>query len=560
MTWHNRNLYLIGLPGAGKSAIGRELSALLDGYAFVDLDAEIERVSGESIAHIFSSKGEAAFRDFETAALLNIASRNGERHIIATGGGAVISPLNRAIVRGSGIPIWIDVTVREAAKNVLSDILQGHDRPLFRAASAEELREKLSELLAHRRPFYEQATLHFVLRDANGTERTAEELARELIVALDEMSFKVLLAPRHRTLIAQSALGAYPILVGNGIAARELCHSVQDHGCSQLVVAMDREIAELHWPALRAKLEKGLNPKIVLREIVIESGETHKNLDTLSKILDGLNEVGATRRTTLVAAFGGGVVTDMVGLAASLYHRGLPLVHLPTTLIAQADAAIGGKTGIDYFGRKNALGTFYPPLQVIVDPLYLKTLPKRERLGGLAEVFKYALIGNPELWKKLSKRARRLVRGVDAAYEEVIFDSIVEKLRYLDRDEFERMEGVRELLNFGHTFGHALEAASDFAALRHGEAVLFGMRAAAWISKELGHLSDADWTEIELMLGRIPVVGEVEISGSRIFESFRRDKKGKNRVVLLRAIGKAFVTEISDRDARNAMDYMLTLL
>ncbi|MFI5202301.1 MAG: bifunctional shikimate kinase/3-dehydroquinate synthase, partial [Candidatus Kapaibacterium sp.] len=559
-TWHNRNLFLIGLPGAGKSAIGRELAVLLDGYTFVDLDTEIERMAGDSIAHIFSSQGEAAFRDFETSALLDVAARNGSPHIIATGGGVVLSPLNRAIIRGSGIPIWIDVTVKEAAKNVLNDILQGHERPLFRADSPEELREKLSGLLANRRTYYEQATLHFVLRDARGEDRTTEELAHELITALDEMSFKVLLAPRHRTLIARSALGTYPVLIGNGIAARELSHLVRDRDFSQLIVVMDQQIEQLHWPGIREKLLKELRSKVALREIVIEVGEANKNIDTLTTLLRSLNKHGASRRTTLLAAFGGGVMTDLAGLAASLYHRGLPLVHIPTTLIAQADAAIGGKTGIDYFGRKNAIGTFYPPVQVIVDPIYLKTLPKRERLAGLGEVFKYALIGNLELWKKLSKSVRRLVRGVDAAYEEVIYDSIVEKLRYVESDEFERLEGVRELLNFGHTFGHALEAASDFTALRHGEAVLLGMRSAAWLSKELRHLTEEEWTEIELVLGRIPIAGEVDASTSHIFEAFRRDKKGKNRVILLRSVGEAFVTEISDTDAGKAIDYMLTLV
>jgi len=560
VTWHNRNLFLIGLPGAGKSAIGSELALLLDGYAFIDLDSEIERMTGATIAAIFSTRGEAAFRELETAALLNIAAFREQPAIVATGGGIVLSPLNRAIMRGSGIPIWIDVTVKEAAKNVLTDILQGHDRPLFRASSEDDLREKLTTLLQARRPFYEQATLHFVLRNSRGNERTTEELARELITALNEMSFKVLLAPKHRTLIVRSALGPYPVLVGNGIAARELCHFVQDRGFSQLVVVMDRQIEQLHWPALEEKLRKELESKTVLRAIVIEGDERNKNFDTLSEVLSGLNDIGAARRTTLLAAFGGGVVTDIAGLAASLYHRGLPLLHIPTTLIAQADAAVGGKTGVDHFGRKNAIGTFYSPAQVIVDPIYLKTLPKRERLAGLAEVFKSALIGNPELWKKLVKRARRLVRGVDAAYEEIIYDSIVEKLRYVESDEFERQEGIRELLNYGHTFGHALEAASDFTSLRHGEAVLFGMRAAAWLSKELGHLTDADWTEIELVLGKIPFAGEVEASSDRIFEAFQRDKKGRNRVVLLRAIGEAFVTEISDTEVRKAIDYLLTLV
>ncbi len=558
MTWHNRNLYLIGLPGAGKSAIGRVLADRLEGYSFLDLDAEIEQAAGESIANIFSSKGEAAFRELETAALLATASRNDNPRVIATGGGLVSSPLNRAIMRGSGIPIWIDVTVREAARNVLKDILRGHDRPMFRAASEEELRQKLSELLDARRPYYEQAILHFVLRNAHAKERSSEELAEELITALDQMSFKVVLASKHRTLLAHSALGDYPIALGSGIAARELCHLVRDRSLGRLAIVMDSEIERLHWPELRKKLGAELKD-IAITQVTIEGGEESKTLDAAMRILQRLNDNCATRKDTLVVAFGGGVVTDIAGFAASLYHRGLPVLHIPTTLIAQADAAVGGKTGIDHFGRKNSIGTFYAPQAVLVDPLFLKTLPKRERLAGLAEVFKYALIGNSAMWGKHSKQIRRLVRGVDAAYEEVILESIQEKLKYVEADEFERKHGVRERLNFGHTFGHALEASTNFESLRHGEAVLLGMRAAAWLSKELGYLNEDEWNEIEVVLASIPVAIDREPNADLIYTSFGRDKKGKNRVILLRAIGEAFATEISDADARRAIDYMLTL-
>ncbi len=559
MTWHNRNLYLLGLPGAGKSAIGQALAELLGDHEFLDLDCTIERDSSHTIAEIFATTGEAAFRKLETEALLTVAAAKGQPKIIATGGGIVMSPLNRAIMRGSGIPIWIDVTVRDAASNVLKDILRGHARPMFRASSEEELREKLSKLLEMRRPFYEQAILHFVLRNPKALQRSADELAQEVVIALDQMSHNVVLAPRHRTLVAQSAFGNYPILVGSGIASRELHFLVKDRGLNQIIAVMDREIERLHWPELCEKLTKSLGPKISIEEIVIEGGESGKTLPSVLEILDRIDNLAAERRSTLVVAFGGGVITDMAGFAASLYHRGLPIVHIPTTLIAQADASIGGKTGVDHFNRKNSIGTFYSPQEVIVDPLYLKTLPKRERLAGLAEVFKYALIGNADLWKKLSKRLRRLVRGVDAAYEDVIFDAIVEKLRYVEPDEFERTRGVRELLNFGHTFGHALEAAGDFQALRHGEAVLFGMRTAAWLSKELGHLEESEWVEIELVLGRIPIAGSVTVPSDRIHDIFRRDKKGKNRVILLRSIGEAFVAEISEEDARRSMDYMLSL-
>ena len=558
MTWHNRNLYLIGLPGAGKSVIGRELTELLPDHAFVDLDYETEQAAGRSIAQIFLEQGEATFRELETAALLRETLQNGRSKIIATGGGIVMSPLNRAIMRGSGIPIWIDVTVREAAKNVLGDILRGHDRPLFRASSEEELREELAVLLETRRKYYEQATLHFVIRNANGKSRTGAELAEELITALDQMSYKVLLAPKHRTVLAKSALGDYPVLVGNGIAYRELFHFVRDHAYRQVVVVMDTEIQQLQWPDFQKKLEKILKG-VELSTVVLNAGEGHKTWNAALRVLEHLNSIAASRRDTLVVAFGGGVVTDIAGFAASVYHRGLPLVHIPTTLIAQADASIGGKTGIDHFGRKNSIGTFYVPQAVIVDPLFLKTLSERERLAGLAEVLKYALIGNQELWQRLSVRLQRLIRGVDAAYEEIICDSILEKLRYVEADEFERQQGVRELLNFGHTFGHALEAATNFEVVRHGEAVLLGMRTAAWLSMQLEYIEERVWNEIEAVLKKIPTPTIPNLDVDTIADSFQRDKKGKNRVILLREIGEAFATEISDHDARRAIEYMLTL-
>jgi shikimate kinase/3-dehydroquinate synthase len=558
MTWRNRNLYLIGLPGSGKSAIGRELAELLGQYTFVDLDREIEASVGMTIPEIFAERGELAFREMETAALLDISLPDSKPRIVATGGGIILNPLNRAIMRGTGIPIWIDVTLREAAKNLRNDIAHGHDRPLFRDTTLEGLRNSLSELLEHRRQWYEQAVLHFVSRSANGNAHTPEELASELLTALDQMSLKVALKPPHRTLVAKSALGNYPILVGNGTAMRELGHFVIENGYSQVIVVMDENVERLHGKEFQEGFTKSAGPNALLWRIIIPAGESNKNRETFQRILRQIHDFGASRRNSLIVAFGGGAVTDISAFAASVYHRGLPLVHIPTTLIAQADAAIGGKTGIDAFGGKNLIGTFYPPKLVLVDPLYLRTLPHRELLSGLAEVLKYALIGEREFWKKLSTQINRLIRGVDKSYESIIFDSINEKLRYVETDEFERASGIRELLNFGHTFGHALESATDFKAFLHGEAVLLGMRAASWLSKQLGYLNEKDCMEIDAVLLQIPIETDVEFNTEQILSAFRSDKKGAGRVILLRSIGEAFVTEISEADSRRAIETMLS--
>ncbi len=558
MTWRNRNLYLIGLPGAGKSAIGRELAKLLDRFVFVDLDAEIEASCGKTVAEIFAGEGESRFREMETAALLRVASKTGKPSVIATGGGVVLSALNRAIIRGSGIPIWIDVTVREAAKNIQNDMLHGLVRPRFKDSSAEELNKTLAELLKDRRAWYEQAVLHFVTRSIRGDERDPKELAQELLTALDQMSLSVALKPPHRTLIAKSALGSYPVFVGSGTAMRELGHFVVEQGYSHVILVTDENIGELHGKEFHKAFVNIIGAKAILQNVTVPAGEPHKDVGTLQIILEQLHAFNSSRRTTLIVAFGGGVVTDIAGLAASLYHRGLPLLHIPTTLIAQADAAIGGKTGINYVGSKNQIGTFYPPKLVLVDPLYLRTLPQRELLSGLAEVLKYALIGNLELWDKVTKQLDRLTRSMNAGYEPLIFDAIKEKLRYVEADEFEHADGMRALLNFGHTFGHALEAATNFEALLHGEAVLHGMRAAAWLSSQLGYLSTEQWTEIESTLAKIPIRRTIETNTERVLTAFQRDKKGMNRVILLRSIGEAFVTEISEVDAPRAIDKMLT--
>ena len=559
MTWRNRNLYLLGLPGSGKSAIGRELASILDRFEFIDLDKEIECKAEKSIAEIFANDGESYFRELESETLLDVASRNGSPKIIATGGGTVLNPINRAIIRGSGIPIWIDVTVREAARNIWNDILSGHERPMFSGATLDEVRSILTRLIETRRHWYEQAVLHFVRRSPEGSEHTPEELASELLTALDKMSLNVALKPKHRTRIAKSALGNYPIFVGSGIASREIGHFIREQGIVSVFIVTDENVAALHLESFVNGLRQYTGDKIAFYPLIISAGEQNKNLETLRMLLQGFHNYRATRKSSVVIGFGGGVVTDIAAFAANLYHRGLPLALVPTTLIGQADASIGGKTGIDAFGNKNSIGTLYPPRIIAIDPLYLRTLSERERNAGLAEILKYALIGNAMMWERLSSHIPRLLKGSYSEYDEIIFESILEKLRYVEEDEFERKQGVRELLNFGHTFGHALEAAANFERFRHGEAVLSGMRAAAWLSKELHFLPENEWSEIEQVLSRIPIPPLFGTDCDTVIHAFLRDKKGPNQVILLHSIGEAFPTRISERDVRRTIERMISL-
>jgi len=568
MTWRGRHIYLVGLPGAGKSSIGKELVNLLtkSGYEFIDLDEEIVRTTGKTISYIFQFDGEEKFREIETQQLLLVSQRNFDQHpcVIATGGGTPLRAINRSIMRGSGVVVWVDVTVRQAAKNVVKSLLEGETRPLLRASSAEDLTEKLRALLEERIHFYEQSTMHFVTRSPRGDERTPKELADQLLQALEHMSRSIRLRPRFETFIAKSGMGDYPVAIGSGIAASELGASIRDMNARRAVVITDENVSKLYFQKFAQRIISDQKIPITIHQIVIAPGESSKDRDTLFEILDSFEKLELSRKSDVVISLGGGVISDISGLAASLYNRGLPFVHVPTTLIGQADAAIGGKTGIDYKGHKNYLGTFFAPRLVLIDPIFLKSLPKRELNSGLAEVMKYALIGSPVLWTKLSKSLRRLLRGADSGIEVIIREAVQEKLRYVNSDEFERKTGVREVLNFGHTFAHGFESATNYSSLLHGEAVAIGMRAAAWLSMDLGMLSEEEWSKVEVVLGRLPIPVTPECTAEQVLVAMRRDKKqsaGNHRLILLEAIGKAVVREnVDEKSIRKAIDFVLSVL
>jgi 3-dehydroquinate synthase len=330
------------------------------------------------------------------------------------------------------------------------------------------------------------------------------------------------------------------------------------------VLLTDKNVGRLHVGRLLQKFPSEIKDRIQLHQISIDPGESSKSIETMMEVLTSMMKLGVPRRGGVMITIGGGVVSDIGGLVANLYKRGIPVVHVPTTLLAQVDAAIGGKTGVDHHGAKNAIGTFYAPKRVLVDPIFLKTLEKRELHAGLGEVFKYALIGSKPMWQILAKSVRRLTRGVDASYESLIRDSIREKIAIVQRDEFERHEGVREILNFGHTFAHALEAATKFETFLHGEAVLLGMRAASWLSMKRALIDEQIWREIEIVLGRIPIAASTALQVGDVMPHFQNDKKRSavgHRLVLLRAIGEAtIVSKLPESALEEAVQFMLSLI
>jgi 3-dehydroquinate synthase len=295
----------------------------------------------------------------------------------------------------------------------------------------------------------------------------------------------------------------------------------------------------------------GFTAKIV----EMPDGERHKKLATVEKLSEQLSHMGADRDSVLVA-FGGGVVGDITGLLASLYMRGVELVQIPTTVLAQVDASIGGKTGVNLRAGKNLVGTFHHPRIVLIDPAVLSTLPEREFRGGLYEALKCGVIGRPELFRVLEESDVRELRRNPAKLEWVIAESVTLKAEVVSSDE--REGGLRRVLNFGHTIGHALEAETKYRRFLHGEAVAWGMIAAARIAAKVDRLEVVAATRITDAVRALGPLPKIETRSRNILRRLQSDKKTRNGVVhfvLPSEVGKVeIVNDVPDRVVIEAVD------
>lgn len=336
------------------------------------------------------------------------------------------------------------------------------------------------------------------------------------------------------------ALGAraYPIYIGSGLLSDPELYRPHVGG-SQVMIVTNETVAPLYLDGLRTALAD-----YQLGEVVLPDGEQHKTLEVWSRIFDALLLARFGRDCTLIA-LGGGVVGDMAGFAAACYQRGVAFIQVPTTLLAQVDSSVGGKTGINHAAGKNMIGAFHQPRAVIADTATLSTLPQRELSAGLAEVLKYGLIRDAALLTWLEAHmAELLTRDADAlAY--VIRRSCEIKADIVAADELEA--GPRALLNLGHTFGHAIETGTGYGCWLHGEAVGVGLCMAADLSARIGWLSETDSGRVRRLVASagLPVEPPPELSADRFLELMAVDKKvvdGRLRLVLLQHIGDAVVT------------------
>ena len=430
---------LIGFMGAGKSTAALELAGAL-GAGAKDTDAMLAERFGHSLAQEFEQRGEAAFRAQEEELVLELLARAGDHDVLALGGGSVLSPRVQEAL-ASHVTVLLDVDPAVAWERVRGD----GERPL-----AGE-REAFVTLHEQRRALYESLADVVFEGCAPGSyaraARALSALAREA-------------PPGVKMLWASASSGEYPVYIGRGLLPALDALWPFDRARSRAFCVTDRTVGALY----AAELD-------VDEMFAIEPGEEHKTLADAQLVWSALVEAGATRADHVVA-LGGGVVGDLAGFCAATYQRGIPVVQVPTTLVAQVDSAYGGKTGVDLPMAKNYVGAYHQPAAVFTDLDTLATLPAEELAAGWVEVLKTGLIAGGELWQTVAA-------GQDAD-ERAIVRCVRTKLATVAADE--RDGGRRQALNLGHTVGHGIEAASGYARYRHGEAVGLGLLAALRLS------------------------------------------------------------------------------
>ncbi len=475
-----RSVVLVGLMGSGKSTVGRRL-AIRSGRRFVDLDAVIERRSGRSVRQIFAEESEQGFRSRETGALLEVLSES-EPFVLATGGGVVVSEVNRkSLELADATVVYLNGSPAVLAQRVGKD----PNRPLL----GDDALEALTHLHRERQTLYAAVADATVTVDGHSLPRTTDLVAKAASVP-SVTSGSVFYEP-----VDVGGGRSYTVHVGDGVR----------HHLAEVIPERSKRAAVITQEHLAWNVEPGIEHRV----FHVPDGEIAKSLETVSHLTSALAEWGMTRNDVVIGV-GGGVVTDLAGFVASIYHRGIDVIQVSTTLLGQIDASVGGKCGVNLPEGKNLVGSFWQPSAVLCDTETLTTLPKAEYDAGLGELAKYHFLGGGRLDElDLAARVAACVR----LKADVVADD-------------ETDTGRRAILNYGHTLAHALETAMGYT-LRHGSAVAIGLPYAAELARRLGRIDSDAVAEHFRVLRAYGLDASLppDVSPKQLVDLFSRDKK-----------------------------------
>jgi shikimate kinase/3-dehydroquinate synthase len=505
-------IFLYGPPASGKSSVGMVLAKNLD-LPFVDLDERAEQSAGMEISQVMTDKGEAVFRDLESAELKRVLLNPDS--VVALGGGTLLRAENRVAAESHGAVVYLD-----ASLPTLLEHLAGHasSRPLLEG----DLTKKLTALLSSRADHY--ASFRNCIKMDNSTP---EEAAWQIQVALG----------RHHL----RGMGAgYDAIVQSG-GLDSLGEMLKVRGLQNHIVVTDENVARFHSDRVLGSLHRS---NFESRLVTLPAGESFKTLDSITCLWRNFLEAQLDRKSTVVA-LGGGVIGDLAGFAAATFMRGVSWVVVPTTLLSIVDSSLGGKTGFDLPEGKNLIGSFHPPRLVLADPQVLGTLPEAELRSGLAEVLKHGIIADPHLFDLAAHGLEAVKRDL----QQIVQRAMAVKIKIIEEDPYEK--GFRAALNLGHTVGHAVESVSGYR-LRHGEAVAIGMVSEAKLAEKLGLAGKGLSVRIADALSAIGLPTRIpeDLPNEDIIRAIRFDKKkaaGLIRFTLPVDIGRVQVNvEVKD--------------
>jgi len=513
------NVILVGSMGAGKTTIGRRLAEEL-GLKFVDTDDLVERTAHRSITEIFRTGGESQFRALERRVISRTVK--GARQVISTGGGAILDPVNRARLHRAGLTIWIKARPDVAAAR----LDRATNRPLL---GHGDRAQAIAKLLRERDAYYREALLHVETSD-----RTANEVVADILRRLH---------PSPTAVSVTAGQTKYDVEIGWETLPR-LGERLASLGRSGRVgVITNPRVGALYAGSVMRNLRAAGFQSFL---VTIPDGERYKTLRSASRVYDEL--VGRRfERGDTILALGGGVIGDLAGFVAATYLRGVAYLQVPTTVVAQVDSSVGGKTGVDHPQGKNLIGAFHHPILVYSDVSTLSTLPRRELVAGLAEVVKYGVIADASFFSYVEDHAEAILGGVPDVLTEVVRRSVVIKADIVKQDE--REAGLRKILNYGHTVGHVVETCTGYAQYRHGEAVAIGMDFAARLAQDLG-MCDGNLVRRQRgLLERLGLPCALPlIRPSRAIRSMSLDKKvrqGRIHFVLPQGLGRVKVEPVA---------------